>query len=294
MEARLDSEPGTKFVYSDINYITLGAIVEKVSGETLDVYADRHIFGPLGMRHTRYQPFAKACGYVERLGAAIVYPNLPQAEVCPKNTWTGALIWDIAPTQHDNEGTAETNPDFDHLLRGTVHDPTSRRMGGVAGHAGVFSTAYDVARFAEALLEKLLYDKGPFPLQQSTLRLMTEPEQPKTAEGGATVFTADGKATTGVAARGFGWDINSAFSRPRGEVFPTTGGGLPPSFGHTGFTGTSLWMDPASDTYVVLLANAVHPRGAPPISPLRGEVATDVAKALGIGGASPPIAMSPR
>src|ERR1035437_2622673 len=110
---------------------------------------------------------------------------------------------------------------------------------------------------------------------------MTRPEQPSTALGGATIFSADGKATTGVAARGFGWDINSAFSRPRGEVFPIG------SFGHTGFTGTSLWMDPGSDTYVVLLANSVHPRGASPISPLRGEVATDVAKALGLGGGKP-------
>ena len=94
---------------------------------------------------------------------------------------------------------------------------------------------------------------------------------------GATIFTEDGKATTGVAARGFGWDINSAFSRPRGELFPIG------SFGHTGFTGTSLWMDPASDTYVVLLANSVHPRGNAAISPLRGAVATAVAKALGVG-----------
>ena len=182
----------------------------------------------------------------------------------------------VAPTQHDDQGTKETNPHFDVLLRGTVHDPTTRRMGGVAGQAGVFSTADDVAKFAQALLDKLSEDKGPFPLKQSTLKLMTRPEQPATALGGATIFTADGKPTTGVAARGFGWDINSAFSRPRGAVFPIG------SFGHTGFTGTLLWMDPASDTYVVLLANSVHPRGASPISPLRGEVATDVALALGM------------
>ncbi len=190
-----------------------------------------------------------------------------------------------APTQHDNEGTAETNPDFDHLLRGTVHDPTTRRMGGVAGHAGVFSTAGDVAIFAQALLDRLAGRASNFPLKRETLELMTRPEQPSTAMGGATIFTADGKATTGVAARGFGWDINSAFSRPRGEVFPIG------SFGHTGFTGTSLWMDPASDTYVVLLANSVHPRGASPISPLRGEVATDVAKALGVNLSDNPEAL---
>ena len=187
-----------------------------------------------------------------------------------------------APTAHDDQGTPATNPDFDHLLRGTVHDPTTRRMGGVAGQAGVFSTAEDVSKFAQALLDKLLYDTGPFPLKQSTLKLMTTPQQPKTAQTGATIF-AQGGTTTGVAQRGFGWDINSAYSRPRGSGFPIG------SFGHTGFTGTSLWIDPASDTYVVLLANSVHPRGASPISPLRGEVATDVAKALSVLCPPPPM-----
>ncbi len=105
---------------------------------------------------------------------------------------------------------------------------------------------------------------------------MTKAEQPATAESGATIFTEDGQTTKGVAVRGFGWDINSAFSRPRGAVFPIG------SFGHTGFTGTSIWMDPGSDSYVVLLANAIHPRGNPPISGLRGEVATAAAKALSV------------
>jgi SSS family transporter len=286
MNATLDSVPGTRFVYSDVNFITLGALVEKVSGETLDVYASEHIFGPLAMRHTRYLPINRACGMSD------VPPYSLQAHTPPivsskyivecdhPGSWPAELIVPkTAPTQHDNEGTAETNPDFDHLLRGTVHDPTTRRMGGVAGQAGVFSTAEDVARFAQALLDRLAGRASNFPLKRQTLELMTRPELPKTAMSGATIFTADGKATTGVAARGFGWDLNSAFSRPRGEVFPIG------SFGHTGFTGTSLWMDPGSDTYVVLLANSVHPRGAVPISPLRGEVATDVGKALGIGGA---------
>jgi SSS family transporter len=282
MEAKLDSVPGTKFVYSDVNYITLGLIVERVSGEDLDLYAQRHVSQPLGMARTQYHPFAKTCGPAEKIGAAVYPGPKPVGRIgmaCPVGTWGPYGLDPVtAPTQHDNEGTAQTNPDFGRLLRGTVHDPTTRRMGGVAGQAGVFSTADDVATFAQALLDKLLYDKGPFPLNQATLEMMTRPQQPPTALGGATVFTADGKATTGVAARGFGWDINSAYSRPRGEGFPIG------SFGHTGFTGTSLWMDPSSDTYVVLLANSVHPRGASPISPLRGEVATDVAKALGIGG----------
>jgi uncharacterized protein YbbC (DUF1343 family) len=293
MEAKLTSEPGTKFVYSDINFMVLGALVEKLSGLTLDEYAKQSIFWPLGMGRTSYHSFAATCEPKSTLGSAFLYSphTVPKTDALRSasnavNTEGPCDDWDpdftiprTAPTQHDNEGTAETNPDFDHLLRGTVHDPTTRRMGGVAGQAGVFSTAEDVSKFAQALLDKLLYDKGPFPLKQSTLQAMTRPEQPATALGGATIFTADGQPATGVALRGFGWDINSAYSRPRGEVFPIG------SFGHTGFTGTSLWMDPSSDTYVVLLANSVHPRGASPTSPLRGEVATDVAKALGIGGA---------
>jgi uncharacterized protein YbbC (DUF1343 family) len=180
-----------------------------------------------------------------------------------------------APTAYDDQGTEVTNYySYGRLLRGTVHDPTTRRMGGVAGHAGIFSTAGDVALFAQALLNRLAGRPSDFPLQQATLKLMTEPEQPSAAAGGATVFATDGKTVTGIAVRGFGWDINTAFSRPRGEVFPIG------SFGHTGFTGTSLWMDPGSDTFVVLLANAIHPRGAPPISPLRGAVATAAARAL--------------
>jgi SSS family transporter len=283
MESGLESVPGTKFVYSDVNFITLGAIVEKVSGERLEVYAQRHIFGALKMSHTGYHPFDKLCGTFRISGAAVeVETNHLAIPImhCAEASWFPEGNVSIAPTQHDNEGTAETNPDFDHLLRGTVHDPTTRRMGGVAGHAGVFSTAGDVALFAQALLDRLAGRPSDFPLKRETLEMMTKPEQPKTSRGGATIFAADGTATMGVAARGFGWDVNSAFSRPRGSVFPIG------SFGHTGFTGTSLWVDPWSDTYVVLLANSVHPRGASPISPLRGVVATEVAKALGIGGSA--------
>jgi SSS family transporter len=272
----LVTTPGTHFEYSDINFIVLGALVEKLSGETLDAYAAERIFAPLGMTHTRFLPFAKVCDLYHRSGSAVIYDSEAlRANACAAGTWSGDVIRGIAPTAHDNELNGAVNPDFDHLLRGTVHDPTTRRMGGVAGQAGVFSTAADMSLFASALLEKLLHDAGPFPLKQSTLKLMTTPEQPGTAEATATVFTADGKPTKGVAERGFGWDINSAFSRPRGEVFPIG------SFGHTGFTGTSLWMDPGSDSYVILLANAIHPRGNPPISGLRGQVSTVAAMALG-------------
>ena len=300
MNAKLDSVPGTKFVYSDINFMTLGALVEKLSGETLDVFAQNRIFAPLRMTDTTFTSTYELCpppppAYGTTAWSEYWKPANSQHPViygCSLNGPVGPpLPWQrVAPTQHDNEGTATTNPDFDHLLRGTVHDPTTRRMGGVAGQAGVFSTANDVGLFAQALLDKLLHNTGPFPLQQSTLKLMTVPEQPATAQGGATVFTPDGQPATGVEQRGFGWDVNSAYSRPRGAVFPTVWpavatappntSGPAPSFGHTGFTGTSLWIDPQSDSYVILLANAVHPRGNPPISPLRGEVATAAAKAL--------------
>ncbi|HEV2620239.1 MAG TPA: sodium/solute symporter, partial [Acidobacteriaceae bacterium] len=279
MSAKLDSAPGTKFMYSDVNYIVLGALVEKTSGLTLDYYAEARIFRPLGMTDTMFHNPRCSCDDPPYDSPVWKRMEEPGIRACTAN-WCrpGPQLENVAPTQHDDEGTAATNPDFDHLLRGTVHDPTVRRMGGVAGEAGVFSTADDVAKFAQALLDRLLYDQGPFPLKLATLDQMTRPEQPKTALAGATVFTADGKTTTGVAERGFGWDINSAYSRPRGELFPIG------SFGHTGFTGTSLWIDPSSDTYVVLLANSVHPRGGAPISTLRGEVATEAARALGDTG----------
>ncbi|MEG9436072.1 sodium/solute symporter [Edaphobacter sp. HDX4] len=285
MASSLDNPPGTKFVYSDINFITLGLLVEKLSGEPLDVFAQQHIFAPLKMTDTGYRPFDKTCGPAIKTGAAIEPgpASASQPATCAPGTWSPDLLDPrTAPTTHDDEGNATTNPHFDMLTRGTVHDPTTRRMGSVAGHAGVFSTAHDVSLYAQALLDKLVRNTGPFPVSQSTLKLMSTPQQPSTAQDGATVFTPDGKVTKGIATRGFGWDINTAFSRPRGSIFPIG------SFGHTGFTGTTLWMDPGSDTYVVLLANAVHPRGNAAISVLRGEVATAAAEALHLYGSQPP------
>ncbi len=270
--------PGTHFEYSDINYIVLGVLVEKLSGLTLDDYAREHIFRPMVMIYTGYPSSGVACGGPSGAGfdSASTGP-CPFGNIWYDRDWTSRT----APTAHDDESKSNPslNPNFDHLLRGTVHDPTTRRMGGVAGHAGVFSTANDIGLFAQALLDKLTRNTGPFPLSQATLRLMTTPEQPPTAESTATIFTPDGQPTKGVALRGFGWDINSAFSRPRGSIFPIG------SFGHTGFTGTSLWMDPASNTYVILLANAIHPRGGANISALRGQLATTAAQVLGLSPA---------
>jgi len=210
---------GVQFVYSDINYIVLGALVEKLSGLTLDEYTRRFIIEPLGLPHTRF---------------------LPPASWIPR----------IAPTQYDH-GV---------MLRGVVHDPTSRRMGGVAGHAGLFSTADDVAVFAQNLLDRLAGRPSKFPLSRIVLQKMVAPEQP----------------ATGTALRGFGWDIESPYSSNRGTLFPVG------SFGHTGFTGTSLWIDPLSNSYVVLLTNSVHPNGPKSITALRGKVADVAATALGI------------
>lgn len=288
LSSPLKATPGTHFEYSDINFITLGAIVEKLSGQPLQDYAQQHIFLPLHMLHTRYLPFQEACGPKQAFGSAISLPHPTPSSASPVNSETPVSAcqggdWNVkdwiprvAPTAHDDEGTPATNPDFDHILRGTVHDPTTRRMGGVAGHAGLFSDVSDISIYAQALLDRMLHDTGDFPLKQSTLQLMMSPQQPRTAETTATIFTADGHTTKGVALRGLGWDINSAFSRPRGEIFPIG------SFGHTGFTGTSLWIDPTSDSYVILLANAIHPHVGPAIAALRSQVATLAARALGI------------
>jgi uncharacterized protein YbbC (DUF1343 family) len=204
--------PGTRFLYSDINFETLGFLVEKVTGMTLNGYASAHIFTPLGMKDTRF---------------------LPPAEWIPR----------IAPTQYDEQG---------NMLRGVVHDPTARRMDGVAGHAGLFSTADDLAKFAQELLS------GHRILNRLAVEKMTTPQQPATAPS----------------LRGLGWDIDSPFASNRGELLPVG------SFGHTGFTGTSVWIDPVTDTYIILLTNAVHPRGHGSVISLRARVATAVAAAL--------------
>lgn len=209
---------GSEFRYSDINFIVLGALVEKLSGKTLDQYAKENVFAPLGMTHTSF---------------------LPPVE------WKAK----IAPTEYD---------EHQQMLRAIVHDPTTRRMGGVAGHAGMFSSAEDVSRFAQALLDLLAGKSSRFPLQQLAAEKMVIPEQP----------------ATGTQLRGLGWDIDSVYSGNRGELLPVG------SFGHTGFTGTSLWIDPSTDTYVILLANAVHPHLGKAITPLRGAVATAAAAAL--------------
>ena len=259
----LEFGPGETFHYSDIGFIILGTLVEKFTGEPLDVYAHDNIFAPLGMADTRYLPAAKVCGPHQIIGNAVAFdPTEPRIAGCPADSWSTDLLARIAPTARD-EDTPGINPDFDRPLRGTVHDPTARRMGGVAGSAGVFSTVQDVGKYCQALLDRLAGRPSDFPLKQSTLKLMTTPQQPASVEH---------------ALRGFGWDIDTHQSKPRGLIFPVG------SFGHTGFTGVSMWLDPGTDTYVIVLANVIHQRGGPPIVTLSGHVATAAAQALHLYG----------
>ncbi|MGK2867592.1 MAG: serine hydrolase domain-containing protein [Mycobacterium sp.] len=255
-------EPGERFHYSDINFILVGAIVEKLTGQSIDTYVQDNVFTPLGMRDTHYLPATKACGPHQVRGNAIALdPRAPEVRDCPAGSWSTDLLTRVAPTARD-EDTPELNPDYGYLLRGTVHDPTARRMGGATGAAGVFSTAHDIGLFAQALLDRLAGRPSTFPLAQSTVQLMTSPQQPG----------------PGPDLRGVGWDIDTPHSRPRGTIFPVG------SFGHTGFTGTTLWIDPGSDTYVTVLANVIHQRGGPPVVALSGDVATAAARALHLYG----------
>jgi CubicO group peptidase (beta-lactamase class C family) len=278
--------PGELFHYSDINFILIGAIIEKITGEPLDSYIPDNVFKPLGMADTYYLPAAKACGPHQIRGTAVSLGQYaPWVGQCPAGAWSTALLARIAPTARD-EDTPGLNPDYGHQLRGTVHDPTARRMGGVAGSAGVFSTVADIGRFAQALLDRRAGRPSTFPLERSTVELMTTPQQPgHTAEQLEAANNAMDPllaphypALAGQDLRGLGWDIDTAHSRPRGVIFPVG------SFGHTGFTGVTLWMDPGSNTYVVVLANVIHQRGGPPIAALSGDLATETARALGLYG----------
>jgi uncharacterized protein YbbC (DUF1343 family)/CubicO group peptidase (beta-lactamase class C family) len=211
-EEKLQAPQGSIFIYSDTNFMVLGELVQRLSGMPLDQYASVHIFQPLGMKHTRYLP----------------------------------------PPEWKNKIAETFAPDRKQILRGVVHDPRADRMGGVAGHAGVFSTAGDLALYAQALISRKQILDGDI------IEKMTTPQQPPNA----------------TEVRGLGWDIDSSFSSNRGSLLPVG------SFGHTGYTGTSLWIDPYTNTYVILLTNSVLPRQGPAIISLRSRVATAVAALL--------------
>ena len=297
LNARVEFAPGELFHYSDIGFILLGAMVEKITGEPEDVYVQANVFEPLDMRDTRYLPASKSCGPRQIVGTAIAFdPSAPRVDNCPAGTWSTDLLTRVAPTARD-EDTPALNPNIDHLLRGTVHDPTARRMGGVAGSAGVFSTVRDLGLFAQALLDRLAGRPSKFPLTHPSVELMTTPQQPghrpgqleaansaiqeaihTTPDTSDPLLAPNYPAIPGQDLRGFGWDIDTALSRPRGMIFPIG------SFGQGGFTGTTLWIDPASGTYVIVLANVIHQRGGPPVVTLSGDIATVAARALHLYG----------
>jgi uncharacterized protein YbbC (DUF1343 family)/CubicO group peptidase (beta-lactamase class C family) len=209
--ARIDelspmSEPGERFVYSDVGYIVLGELVEKISGQPLDVFARENLFEPLGMRDTTFNP-------------------------------SPALASRTAPTE----------PRDGHLLQGEVHDPRAHLLDGVAGHAGLFSTAGDLGKFIAMLLSKGRRGEKEI-LAPATLLRMTEPHE-----------------LPGSVRRTLGWDVRPGF----------TGAG---GYGHTGFTGTSLWLDPGTDTGLVVLTSRLYPDGKGEVSRLRREVAAAVAR----------------
>jgi len=212
--------PGVRFVYSDINFILLGEIVHRLTGKMLSEYASENFYQPLGMRETMF---------------------LPPASLRPL----------IAPT--------EINPATGQPLRGEVHDDTARYMGGVAGHAGVFTTAADLAKFAQMMLDKG-EGNGVRLFSAATVEKFTSPQSPPDQP----------------ILRGLGWDIDSTYSSNRGELFPIG------SYGHTGFTGTSIWIDPYSRSYLIILTNVVHPHRGHSLTSLRSRVATLVAASLGI------------
>jgi uncharacterized protein YbbC (DUF1343 family) len=224
---KLRNVPDSTFVYSDINFVVLGELVRLASGRPLDAYAAQEIFVPLKMVDTHFRPIAA----IKVSGA--------RAHVKTER---------IAPTEL-TEG---------EMLRGVVHDPTARMMGGVAGHAGMFTTAADLARFCRMLVNGGELE-GVRILKPETVAQMTRAQ-------------IDGNDR-----RGFGWDIDTRFSGPRGRWFPAGA-----SFGHTGWTGGSIWIDPGSRSFVIFLSSRVHPDGKGDVVPLRREIGTLAAEAIGL------------
>jgi len=209
--AGLATTPGTTFLYSDTGFILLAEMVRRVSGQPLDRFVQTRLYTPLGMRHTTFKPPA---------------------------SWRPR----IAPTEI---------VDRDGPLRGVVHDGNARLLGGVAGHAGLFSTADDLARYCRMLLQGGTLEGRRY-LQEATVRAMFTPE------------------VIGETTRGLGWDMSSGYSRTLGSFFSIG------SVGHTGFTGPSIWLDPDSRGYVIILTNRVHPNGKGSVVELRRRISAAV------------------
>ncbi|MEK7725458.1 MAG: exo-beta-N-acetylmuramidase NamZ domain-containing protein [Acidobacteriota bacterium] len=244
---KLRNPPGTRFVYSDIGFIVLAEIVQRVTKKDVALFADENVFAPLGLETTGF-------GRVEN--SANVENSGDGANIVP--------LFRIAPTENVKGQQNYLGSKFDgtetqgnRILRGQVHDPTAFRMNGVAGHAGLFSTADDLARYCQMILNAGILD-GTRILSPATIALMTKPNV--VSETGDT--------------RGLGFDMNTSFSQNRGEFFPLG------SVGHTGFTGTGIWIDSSSETFYVFLSNRVHPDGKGDVTPLRAKVASIVASSI--------------
>ncbi|HUR52496.1 MAG TPA: serine hydrolase, partial [Gemmataceae bacterium] len=224
---KLEAPAGTRFRYSDVGFIVLGHLVEKLGGLSVDQFAKKHVFAPLKMTDTTFNPPAEL-----------------KKRVAPTGKRKGEIIL------------------------GEVHDPRAHYLSGVAGHAGLFSTADDVARYCRMLMRGGELD-GTRVFAEGVVDVFTKPH---TVPAG---MTKDGKLDERKLARSLGWDVDTSFSSPRGDGFKKGEG-----YGHTGFTGTSVWVDPASKTAVIILANRVHPDDKGNMTPLRREVATIVAGAV--------------
>ncbi|MBI5968493.1 MAG: DUF1343 domain-containing protein [Deltaproteobacteria bacterium] len=207
------SPPGKRFGYSDINFVILGELIQRISGKSLEVYCRDHIFKPLGMKDTCFKP---ARDQRKR----------------------------IAPTEGDRIGE--------------VHDTMAYRMGGIAGHAGLFSTADDLAIFAQMLLDGGHTQNGQI-LSPLMVEKMTMPQSPPDK----------------MPWKGLGWDIDSPFGSNRNELLSAG------SYGHKGFTGTGIWIDPVSRTYIIILTNRLYPGGQGDVDPLRAQVISLVGEAIG-------------
>jgi CubicO group peptidase (beta-lactamase class C family) len=231
----LTADPGARSEYSDLGTIVLTQVVEAIAGERLDALLERRLFAPLGMRDTRY---------------------------LPPDAWRPR----IAPTERSQDGT---------VIHGTVHDENTWRLGGVSGHAGLFGTAPDLARFAGWLLDVW---HGRAPGDSAGVRLTPGQRPgvnpPTLSPDLVRTWTRRQDLPPG-SSRALGWDTPSG---PNSSAGTKLG---PLTFGHTGFTGTSIWIDPEKDLFIILLTNRVHPtRENNRIARVRPRVADLVADAL--------------
>jgi uncharacterized protein YbbC (DUF1343 family)/CubicO group peptidase (beta-lactamase class C family) len=242
-ELALDYEPGTRFVYSDVGYIVAAEIIKRVTGKRVDEFAGENIFQMLGMKDTSFHWIADEEIFAGDFKRQLVISGRSRAA-----SWAQR----VAPTEQriGRKGIEK------QYMRGEVHDPRAYLLGGIAGHAGLFSTADDLAIFCQMILNGGTY-KGVRILSPYGVERMTMPRSLPVNE-----------------LRGIGWDAGSSFSSNRGDLFPLG------TFGHTGFTGTSLWIDPASQTFIVFLSNRVHPAGKGDVSRIRSVVASIVAGAI--------------